>query len=106
MTQQAFWLGVGAVAQVLFAGRMLVQWWASERAGKSVVPRAFWILSFVGGALMLAYSCWRQDPIFMIGQLSGLFIYARNLTLWQSQCDGKTLIPAAVVTSTESRISA
>lgn len=83
MTSQTIWLTVGAVAQILFAGRMLVQWWASERAGRSVVPRLFWTLSFVGGSLMLAYACWRQDPIFVIGQASGLIIYSRNLALFK-----------------------
>lgn len=84
MSYQAFWLTIGAVAQTLFAGRMLVQWWASERAGQSVVPRTFWILSFFGGALMLAYACWRQDPIFVVGQLSGLLVYGRNLALFKN----------------------
>ena len=81
MTFHAVWLVVGGLAQILFAGRMLVQWWASERAGRCVVPRSFWVLSFVGGSLMLAYACWRQDPIFVIGQASGLFVYTRNLAL-------------------------
>lgn len=84
MSSQTVWLTIGAVAQALFAGRMLLQWWASERAGQSVVPREFWTLSCVGGTLMLAYACWRQDPIFVIGQLSGLIIYSRNLALFKS----------------------
>lgn len=83
MTSQAIWLTIGAVAQALFAGRMIVQWWASERAGQSVVPRTFWTLSCVGGALMLAYACWRQDPIFVVGQLCGLVVYGRNLALFK-----------------------
>ncbi len=81
MTHQAFWLTIGAVAQALFGWRLVVQWWASERAGRSVIPRAFWTFSFVGGALMLAYACWREDPIFVIGQLGGLVVYGRNLVL-------------------------
>lgn len=85
MTQNAVWLTIGAVAQVLFAGRMLLQWWASERAGRTIVPHAFWTLSFAGGALMLAYACWRQDPIFVVGQLSGLIVYSRNLILWKPE---------------------
>ena len=89
VTHQAFWLTIGVIAQVLFAGRMIVQWWASERAGQSVVPREFWTLSCVGGCLMLAYACWRQDPIFVVGQIGGLFVYTRNLALWKT-------IPATV----------
>ena len=84
VTHQAFWLTIGVIAQVLFAGRMIVQWWASERAGQSVVPREFWTLSCVGGCLMLAYACWRQDPIFVVGQIGGLFVYTRNLALWKT----------------------
>ena len=84
MTHQAFWLTIGVIAQVLFAGRMIVQWWASERAGQSVVPREFWTLSCAGGCLMLAYACWRQDPIFVIGQIGGLVVYSRNLALWKT----------------------
>ena len=86
---QAFWLTIGVVAQALFAGRMVLQWWASERAGQSVVPRTFWTLSCLGGTLMLAYACWRQDPIFVVGQAGGLLVYGRNLALW------KTTSPAA-----------
>lgn len=88
MTSQAFWLTIGVIAQTLFAGRMLVQWWASERAGQSVVPRTFWTLSFIGGALMLAYACWRQDPIFVVGQLGGLIVYSRNLALFKPEPQG------------------
>jgi lipid-A-disaccharide synthase-like uncharacterized protein len=84
MTYQAVWLTIGAAAQALFAGRMLVQWWASERAGQSVVPRSFWTLSCVGGTLMLAYACWRQDPVFVVGQLGGLIVYSRNLALFRT----------------------
>lgn len=84
MTSHAVWLTVGAVAQALFAGRMLIQWWASERAGQSVVPRTFWVLSCLGGGLMLAYACWRQDPIFVVGQLCGLIVYSRNLALFKA----------------------
>jgi lipid-A-disaccharide synthase-like uncharacterized protein len=64
---------------------MLVQWWASERAGRSVVPYAFWSLSFLAGGLMLAYACWREDPMFVVGQLSGLVVYGRNLVLWKPE---------------------
>lgn len=76
-----FWLGIGLLGQALFSGRFLVQWLASEIAGRSVVPMAFWYLSVAGGLVLFAYACHRLDPVFMIGQGSGLFIYARNLYL-------------------------
>jgi len=75
------WLALGFVAQGLFSARFLVQWIASERAGKSVVPLAFWFLSVAGGALLLVYAIWRKDPVFILGQGAGLVVYARNLIL-------------------------
>jgi len=59
--------------------RFIVQWIASERAGKSVVPTAFWIFSIGGGALLFVYALYRKDPVFIAGQGAGLFIYLRNL---------------------------
>ena len=76
-----FWLVLGFVAQGLFATRFLVQWIASERQGRSVVPVAFWFISLAGGSLLLAYAIWRKDPVFIVGQATGAFIYIRNLVL-------------------------
>lgn len=73
------WLGIGLVGQSLFFMRFFVQWIASERERRSVLPTAFWYFSMAGGAVLLAYAIWRKDPIFIIGQASGLFIYGRNL---------------------------
>ena len=70
---------VGYVAQILFAMRFVVQWIASERAGRSVVPMAFWIFSIGGGVMLLGYALYRKDPVFIIGQAFGVFVYLRNL---------------------------
>jgi lipid-A-disaccharide synthase-like uncharacterized protein len=70
---------IGYVAQILFAMRFVVQWIASERAGRSVVPTAFWVFSIGGGFMLLAYAVYRKDPVFIIGQAFGLFVYLRNL---------------------------
>ena len=70
---------LGFVAQALFSMRFIVQWIASERAGKSVMPTAFWIFSIGGGVLLLVYALYRKDPVFIAGQGLGLFIYLRNL---------------------------
>jgi lipid-A-disaccharide synthase-like uncharacterized protein len=70
---------IGYVAQVMFAMRFVVQWIASERAGKSVVPTAFWVFSIGGGLMLLGYAIWRRDPVFIIGQAFGVFVYLRNL---------------------------
>jgi lipid-A-disaccharide synthase-like uncharacterized protein len=74
-------LAFGFGGQLLFSLRFLVQWLASERAGRSVMPLAFWWLSIAGGATLLAYAIYREDPVFIVGQAAGLLIYARNLWL-------------------------
>ena len=74
-----FWVLIGFLGQFIFAGRFIVQWIASERARKSVVPRAFWFFSVGGGFTLLAYAVYRLDPVFILGQGAGLFVYARNL---------------------------
>jgi lipid-A-disaccharide synthase-like uncharacterized protein len=79
MTTDQLWLGIGLAGQAFFSARFLVQWIASERAKKSVVPRPFWFFSVGGGLTLLAYAIYRQDPVFIIGQGAGLFVYARNL---------------------------
>lgn len=70
---------IGYVAQFLFAMRFVVQWIASERAGRSVVPMAFWFFSIGGGLMLLGYAIYRKDPVFIIGQAFGVFVYLRNL---------------------------
>lgn len=77
----SFWLIIGFAGQALFSMRFLVQWLQSERRQKSVMPLAFWYFSLAGGATLLAYALHKRDPVFVIGQLTGLFIYARNLYL-------------------------
>ena len=75
------WLGIGLFGQALFSMRFLVQWLTSEREGRSIIPLAFWYFSVAGGITLLAYAIHRAYPVFIIGQLTGLFIYARNLQL-------------------------
>jgi lipid-A-disaccharide synthase-like uncharacterized protein len=73
------WLGLGLLGQAFFSARFLVQWIASERRKQSVVPVHFWYFSIGGGLMLLAYAIYRQDPVFIIGQGAGLFVYTRNL---------------------------
>jgi lipid-A-disaccharide synthase-like uncharacterized protein len=70
---------IGYFAQFLFAMRFVVQWIASERAGRSVVPMAFWFFSIGGGFMLLGYAIYRKDPVFILGQAFGVFVYLRNL---------------------------
>ncbi|MCK2184183.1 lipid-A-disaccharide synthase N-terminal domain-containing protein [Halomonas getboli] len=81
MNTEWLWLAVGFLGQALFSARFLVQWLASERARRSIVPKAFWFFSLAGGVTLLAYAIYRRDPVFIAGQGAGLFIYFRNLML-------------------------
>jgi lipid-A-disaccharide synthase-like uncharacterized protein len=75
------WILTGLGGQLLFMMRFLVQWIVSEKAKRSTIPVAFWWLSIGGAAILLAYAIWRTDPVFILGQSMGFFIYARNLWL-------------------------
>jgi lipid-A-disaccharide synthase-like uncharacterized protein len=76
-----FWLAFGLAAQLLFTARFVIQWFASERAGNSVVPMAFWFLSMGGGIMLLIYGVVRREPIIILGQALAVFIYLRNIML-------------------------
>ena len=76
-----FWLAFGLAAQLAFAARFLVQWIASERAGKSVVPMAFWFFSIAGGTMTLIYGLVKREPVIILGQLLSNIIYVRNVML-------------------------
>jgi lipid-A-disaccharide synthase-like uncharacterized protein len=81
MTYSTAWLGIGLVGQALFFMRFFVQWIASERKGKSVIPKAFWYFSILGGLTLLVYALHQRDLVFTIGQATGVFIYGRNIVL-------------------------
>jgi lipid-A-disaccharide synthase-like uncharacterized protein len=72
---------IGFLGQALFSARFFVQWLASERVKRSVIPTAFWYFSLAGGVTLLAYAIHRQDPVFIAGQGLGLVVYLRNLYL-------------------------
>lgn len=82
------WKILGFSAQGLFFSRFLVQWIASERAGRSYVPIAFWYLSMGGGLLLFLYALHIKDPVFILGQSMGLLVYIRNLMLVRKQRAG------------------
>ncbi|UCC95363.1 MAG: lipid-A-disaccharide synthase N-terminal domain-containing protein [Candidatus Omnitrophota bacterium] len=75
------WLVLGFLGQFLFFLRFFFQWLVSERKRESVIPLSFWYLSICGGLLILCYAIYRKDPVFILGQSMGVFIYARNLLL-------------------------
>jgi lipid-A-disaccharide synthase-like uncharacterized protein len=76
-----FWLLFGLLAQLVFAARFLVQWISSERAGKSVIPFAFWVLSIGGGLMTLLYGLVKREPVIILGQALATLIYVRNVVL-------------------------
>ena len=77
----AHWYVIGFAGQLCFGSRFLVQWIASERSRRVVIPPAFWYLSVAGGLAMLTYAVLKHDPVFVIGQCAGLVVYVRNLIL-------------------------
>ncbi len=81
MDVSKLWLLIGLLGQAFFFLRFFVQWIASERRRRSVVPVQFWYFSVAGGVILLAYAIHRMDPVFIVGQAGGLFVYLRNLHL-------------------------
>jgi lipid-A-disaccharide synthase-like uncharacterized protein len=75
------WVAVGLLGQLLFTGRMLVQWLTSEKSKRSVVPVSFWWMSLIGATMLLVYFIWRRDIVGILGQTTGWIIYIRNLIL-------------------------
>lgn len=94
-TSGLLWLLFGLLAQAVFMGRLLIQWSASEKAKTSVVPPVFWWFSLLGSSMLLIYFLWRKEPIGLLGQATGWFIYVRNL--WFIY--GKPRVEAAATTS-------
>jgi lipid-A-disaccharide synthase-like uncharacterized protein len=77
----SWWVVLGLIGQMFFASRFVMQWIASERKGRSVIPVAFWYLSLAGSAILLVYSIHIVDPVFILANLFNSFIYIRNLML-------------------------
>jgi lipid-A-disaccharide synthase-like uncharacterized protein len=78
-TNDILWLIIGFSGQAFFTMRFLIQWIQTERKKRSVVPIAFWYFSILGGATLLLYAIHKMDPVFILGQSVGIFIYSRNL---------------------------
>lgn len=72
---------IGLLGQGLFSMRFIIQWIASEKAGKSVIPFSFWLFSLGGSIFLLIYAIYRKDPVFILGQAPNLLIYSRNIWL-------------------------
>lgn len=79
------WVGIGLFGQLAFSGRMILQWISSEKSRKSVITESFWWFSLIGGVTLFSYFVFRQDPIGILGQASGVVVYARNIRLLRKQ---------------------
>ena len=80
-TTELIFLCIGFIGQGLFASRFIIQWLYSEKVGESSIPITFWYLSIFGGLGLLTYAIFRKDPVIILGQSFGIFIYLRNLKL-------------------------
>lgn len=86
------WIAFGLIGNAVFFSRFLIQWLASEKAGKSIVPTTFWYLSIAGSAVLLIYAVHRRDPVFILAYLPNAFVYLRNLQLIKRHEDGPTAV--------------
>ena len=75
------WVVFGFLGQAAFSARFIVQWIVSEKKKTSTIPVAFWYLSLIGGLILFVYAIHQRDPVFMLGQGSGLIVYIRNIIL-------------------------
>ena len=80
-TNRALWEAFGITFQAVFMARFLVQWIASERQKRSVIPISFWYLSLVGSAGLLIYAIGIGSVAVILGQMFGTVVYVRNLAL-------------------------
>lgn len=81
ISESTLWLVIGMGGQVVFSARFLMQWIYSEFRRESAIPMSFWYASIVGGAALFAYAIYRRDPVFIVGQATGLLVYGRNVQL-------------------------
>ena len=75
------WATAALAGQMIFGGRFILQWIASEYKKKSYVPTVFWFMSLAGSLILLSYSIHIRNPIFMLGFSLNTLIYVRNLHL-------------------------
>lgn len=83
------WAAFGVLAQLVFGARFMVQWIASEKADRSIIPVGFWFLSIAGGLMTLIYGFARRDIVIIMGQALSIFIYIRNLMLIAKEAKAK-----------------
>jgi lipid-A-disaccharide synthase-like uncharacterized protein len=75
------WKLIGWTGNAVFFSRFFVQWYASEKKGRVVVPAAFWWLSLTGTLLLLTYAMRKRDSVFIVAYLFSWIPYLRNLVI-------------------------
>jgi len=87
---------IGLIGNVAFSMRFILQWVASERENRSVVPVSFWYWSIAGSAILCSYFILRRDPVGVLAYLPNSIIYFRNLHLIRKhQANAETNNPKA-----------
>ncbi|MBU5611606.1 lipid-A-disaccharide synthase N-terminal domain-containing protein [Geomonas azotofigens] len=89
------WVAIGLAGQFFFTMRFVVQWIATEKKRKSVIPESFWYFSIFGSLILLVYSLYRKDPVFILGQAFGTTVYLRNLFFIHKEKKDAASDPAA-----------
>ncbi len=85
MTINGIWITIGLLGQLMFSMRFVIQWLVSEKHKKSIIPEAFWYFSLAGGIILFSYAVHIKDPVFILGQSIGIFIYLRNIYFIKKQ---------------------
>lgn len=82
------WTLFGFAAQFIFFMRFVVQWYVSEKKKKTVIPVEFWYLSLTGTLMILIYSIYRRDLVFIVASCLNFFLYLRNLQIYKFSQNG------------------
>ncbi len=74
-------IAVGAVGQLMLNLRFIYQWYYSEKHNDSILPLGFWVISSVASVMILTYASYRLDPVLLVAQGMGIFVYVRNMII-------------------------
>jgi len=87
--QWSLWKVIGYAGNATFFSRFMIQWIASERAGKSIIPVQFWILSIIGSVILAVYAIHTKDLVVIFAFAPNSLVYIRNLMLLHKEKKAK-----------------